>query len=88
MSRICHIPSACLTVLQTLSEHPMSPDSAQPHEDLIRRIREDLMDSYDEELEMEIDDERMNDLIADVTTPSNDATDLDRRFYFRFCQSE
>jgi polyphosphate kinase 2 len=45
-----------------------------------RRLREDLLDELDEELEMELDDERL----ADPRQPSRDtAGALDRRTYFR-----
>ena len=46
-----------------------------------RRLQADMLDSFDEELEMEIDDDRMDELMADVTTPG-EGTDLDRRIYF------
>jgi polyphosphate kinase 2 len=39
----------------------MTRDTSNDHSDLIRRIREDLIDSYDEELEMEIDDRMVSD---------------------------
>ena len=48
-----------------------------------RRIHADLIDSFDEELEMEIDDDRMNDLIADATTAAIESTNQDRHFYFK-----
>ena len=47
-----------------------------------RRLQADMLDSFDEELEMEIDDDRMDELMADVTGPG-EGTDLDRRFYFK-----
>jgi polyphosphate kinase 2 len=61
----------------------MSPDSAQPHEDLIRRIREDLMDSYDEELEMELEDRSMDELNAAAGGVRTDAERATRRQYFQ-----
>jgi polyphosphate kinase 2 len=61
----------------------MSPDSAQPHEDLIRRIREDLMDSYDEELEMELEDRSMDELNAAAGGVRTDAERTARRQYFQ-----
>jgi polyphosphate kinase 2 len=48
-----------------------------------RRIRADLLDSFDEELEMEIDDDRMNYLIEEATTTASESADLDRHFYFK-----
>lgn len=41
------------------------------------------MDSFDEELEMEIDDDRMDKLVAEVTTRADDTLDRDRRSYFK-----
>jgi polyphosphate kinase 2 len=35
------------------------------HDELLRRIERDLLDGYDEELEMEIEDRRMDDILAD-----------------------
>jgi len=61
----------------------MSPDSTQPHEDLIRRIREDLMDSYDEELEMELEDRSMDELNAAASGVRTDAERSARRQYFQ-----
>ena len=46
-------------------------------------VEAELQDSYDEELEMEIDDDRMNALIADVVNPEHDAPGLNRNFYFK-----
>jgi polyphosphate kinase 2 len=61
----------------------MSLDSTQQHEDLIRRIREDLMDSYDEELEMELEDRSMRELDADASGVRTDAERAARRQYFQ-----
>ena len=61
----------------------MSLDSTQQHEDLIRRIREDLMDSYDEELEMELEDRSMRELDADASGVRTDAERAVRRQYFQ-----
>jgi polyphosphate kinase 2 len=61
----------------------MSLDSTQHHEDLIRRIREDLMDSYDEELEMELEDRSMRELDADASGVRTDAERTARRQYFQ-----
>jgi polyphosphate kinase len=47
-----------------------------------QRIRAAMMDSFDEELEMEIDDRRLDELVAEATT-SYEQTDLDRQFYFK-----
>jgi polyphosphate kinase len=47
-----------------------------------QRFRAEMLDSFDEELEMEIDDERLDEWVALTTIPNNE-TDLDRQFYFR-----
>jgi polyphosphate kinase 2 len=51
-------------------------------EDLIRRLRQDLMDSYDEELEMELEDRNIEELAA-AGTPLTEADKVDRRRYFQ-----
>ncbi|MFZ4536088.1 polyphosphate kinase 2 [Propionivibrio sp.] len=61
----------------------MNAEKTKERIEFERRIHADMRDSFDEELEMEIDDERMNDLISDVTTPRSDGSDLDRHFYFK-----
>ena len=44
------------------------------------RLREEITDSFDEELEMELDESRLDALMDDGAAP---VTDLDRRIYFR-----
>ncbi len=52
-------------------------------EEMIRRIRSDMLDSYDEELEMELDDHNQDEL-ADGLRPELSAQQKqDRRTYFR-----
>jgi polyphosphate kinase 2 len=46
------------------------------------RINGEMLDSFDEELELEIDDDRLTKLLADMTEHPERAT-LDRRVYFR-----
>src|SRR3989338_1510262 len=46
------------------------------------RIHAEMLDSFDEELEMEIDDDRMNELVEEATK-SGTQHDLDRSFYFK-----
>lgn len=46
------------------------------------RIRREHEDSYDEELEMEMDDERLDHLVADLG-PQPATTEVDRRLYFK-----
>lgn len=55
-----------------------------------RRMYEDMQDSLDEELEMELDDERMNEIIRHATQTSSDgleedasSSDVSRQTYFR-----
>ena len=48
-----------------------------------RRIHSELIDSFDEELEMEIDDDRMNELIAEASASAAQSSDLERHFYFK-----
>jgi polyphosphate kinase 2 len=64
-------------------EHTMSPDSTPQHEELIRRIRDDLLDSYDEELEMELEDRSMSELNAAASGVRTDAERSARRQYFQ-----
>ena len=49
---------------------------------LHRRVKEEIADSIDEELEMDIDDERLDQLLADTTGQPEQQT-LDRRIYFK-----
>ena len=51
-------------------------------EDMIRRVREDLLDSYDEELEMELEDRNMEELAA-TGQPRSAAEREARRKYFQ-----
>ena len=49
-----------------------------------QRARADQIDSYDEELEMEIDDDRLDELLMDIPAQGTPAEgSLDRRVYFR-----
>ncbi len=54
---------------------------AMDHEELIRRISQDLQDSYDEELEMEIEDR--NPLQGDLPAADADSQAQQRQHYFR-----
>ena len=48
------------------------------------RVRNEILDSFDEELEIELDDERMARLLTDIEEhPEADSDRLDRRVYFR-----
>ncbi len=61
----------------------MNSDKNKEQQEYKRRVHAEMLDSFDEELEMEIDDDRMNELVSEITTPDNDGTDLDRHFYFK-----
>jgi len=61
----------------------MNADKTQERLDFERRVHSEMLDSFDEELEMEIDDERMDALVSEVTSPRDRAMDLDRNFYFK-----
>src|SRR5215470_2294021 len=50
--------------------------------DLDSRVRGDLVDSFDEELEMEIDDDRLDKLIAEFADRPQPES-IDRSFYFK-----
>lgn len=60
----------------------MKPDMEQ--RTLLQRAEEDLLDSFDEELEMELDDDRLDELLLEAPAQGPVAHGgLDRRFYFR-----
>ncbi|HET9368799.1 MAG TPA: polyphosphate kinase 2 [Vicinamibacterales bacterium] len=61
----------------------MTPDKTAQAEALSRRVHEEMLDSYDEELEMEIDDERLAELLADRSLAKHpDSQSMDRKLYF------
>src|ERR1019366_4075349 len=47
-----------------------------------KRVHAEMLDSFDEELEMEIDDDRMNEMVGEATKPPSQQ-DLDRSLYFK-----
>jgi len=53
------------------------------HERLMERIERDLIDSYDEELELEVDDRGVRDVIGDEGISSTDESKAARQAYFR-----
>lgn len=61
---------------------PTNSGKAKKHPDYDARIHAGMLDSFDEELEMEIDDDRMNDLVGEATQ-SVTQQDIDRNFYFK-----
>ena len=60
----------------------MSDENSKSSEDLKRRIQADLADSFDEELEMELDDERLAKLI-DSAEDYQHPESMDRHVYFK-----
>ena len=60
----------------------MNSDDTKARQEYERRIHAEMLDSFDEELEMEIDDDRMNDLISEATA-FYEQTDIDRQLYFK-----
>ena len=49
----------------------------------VSRAYDEMLDSFDEELEMEIDDDRLDALIADIIEKKTDGAGLSRAFYFK-----
>ncbi len=62
---------------------PMSFDTASQQDDLLRRIRLDLMDGYDEELEMALEDRSIDELTASGNLVQTDEEKSARRHYFQ-----
>ena len=60
----------------------MATDRSTKAASLDQRVREEMADSFDEELELEIDDERLDKLLADAAEHPERET-LDRRVYFK-----
>jgi polyphosphate kinase 2 len=60
----------------------MNADKTRQATEQERRACADMQDSFDEELEMEIDDHRLNELVAGATA-TGEGRDLDRSFYFK-----
>ena len=61
-------------------------DKPKDREELSKRVKNDMMDTWDEELEMEVDDERLESLIGELAeSPEKKRarTGMDRRLYFR-----
>ena len=61
---------------------PKNFDKTNIRLDYDDRIRAEMLDSFDEELEMEIDDDRMNELVSEATESGN-RLDMERSFYFK-----
>jgi polyphosphate kinase 2 len=61
-----------------MTDDAMTDDAKTPHD----RMHEEMLDSFDEELELEIDDDRLAKLLAGMSEHPDRAT-VDRRVYFR-----
>ena len=61
------------------SGKPLNPSN----EELIRRIRNDLIDSYDEELEMELDEQNSGEVTGEAPIAPTSRDRENRRLYFR-----
>ncbi len=51
-------------------------------DDELSRIKEEISDSFDEELELQMEEDRLDELVAEGMSPSGEKT-LDRKIYFR-----
>ncbi|MEN9437505.1 MAG: polyphosphate kinase 2 [Pseudomonadota bacterium] len=60
-----------------------TPLSLNEQDELIRRIRLDLMDGYDEELEMELEDRSVDEITGVTSTTTSEADRLARKRYFQ-----
>jgi polyphosphate kinase 2 len=60
----------------------MNSSPLQNEEDMVRRIRQDLLDSYDEELEMELEERNIEELNA-YGNPLSQSEKIARRNYFQ-----
>jgi polyphosphate kinase 2 len=60
----------------------MSADQTEDTSALFRRVHGEMIDSFDEELEMEIDDERLERLLEDLAEHPEEQA-LDRKLYFK-----
>ncbi|HAF00856.1 MAG TPA: polyphosphate kinase 2, partial [Methylophilaceae bacterium] len=56
---------------------------SQTNQDLIKRIHKDLIDSYDEELELELEDRGLEQIAGDEIAALSDEDKEYRRVYFR-----
>jgi polyphosphate kinase 2 len=61
-----------------MSEEDHKSDSA-----LYRRVHGDIIDDIDEELELELDDQRMDDILREAAGGQHEIETLERPFYFR-----
>ena len=61
----------------------MAEKTSDDTQRIYRRVRGELLDDFDEEIEMEMDDERMDRLVEDIDAKQRFTTGLDRGIYFR-----
>ncbi|MFC0669588.1 polyphosphate kinase 2 [Azotobacter chroococcum] len=61
----------------------MTDDPIHSSDPLSRQLYAEMLDSLDEELEMELDDQRLEALVAGTAAARQTGSDLDRRIYFR-----
>ncbi len=57
--------------------------TAKPRGTIQERVRKEMLDSFDEELEMELDDERLARIVTDVPTEDEKGAGLERHIYFK-----
>jgi polyphosphate kinase 2 len=55
---------------------------SEPIQDQLSRIKEEIADSFDEELELQMEEDRLDELVAEGMSEPAEAT-IDRRIYFR-----
>ncbi len=55
---------------------------SQTHQDQLSRIKAEIADSFDEELEMQMEEDRLDDLVAEGMSEPAEQT-LERKTYFR-----
>lgn len=55
---------------------------SENHQDQLRRIKDEIADSFDEELEMQMEEDRLDDLVAEGMSEPAEPT-LERKIYFR-----
>ena len=61
----------------------MTDDPIHSSDPLSRQFHAEMLDSLDEELEMELDDQRLEALVAGTAAARQTGSGLDRRIYFR-----
>src|SRR5262245_17265411 len=65
---------------------PMGADDKKDRDAVAKRVQGEMLDSFDEELELEIDDERMEQLLGDIAEHPQKRrphAGIDRRVYFK-----